>query len=818
MTGSDDSLEIGALVRRAVERSALPCGFDVVVSVDPLAGFADGAMLEWVLGALLRFSLSLQDRRRGSITIGITEGADLVRVSVSDDGPGLASLSRQWGSELTKIGRIVEAYGGTLAVASEPPHGTTIAFTWPRGDSRSARRGGEGMSKSIRVLIAEDSPDDAELLKRELRRGGFDVALERVETEPAFARALDEERWDLIVSDHNMPEFSGGRALEIYRERNLDVPFIIVSGTVGEDVAVESMRRGVHDYLIKGNLSRLCSAVERELREAENRRKTRELTSALEIGERRYRSIFDSASVSLWEVDLSRLRPWLAARGIDGATALAEYEARSADALVESAKEASVLDVNDTTLSLFDVVDEARMVGSFDRALAFGLTGLWRLILEAIAEGKTRILAETSATTSKGRTLQLLLSAHLPANEDELENVVLTVCDTTERSELEAQMRASQRMEAVGRLAGGIAHDFNNVLCVIQSYSGFLRERFEADEQASSDIAAIEDATSRAARLTSQLLAFGRRQVQQRTVIDLNGSIRDLSEMLPRLIREDVQIRTSLADDLGLVRADATQIEQVLMNLAVNARDAMPDGGVLTIETANAEIDEVYGAARDEAVPAGSYVMLAVSDTGTGMDEETRTKIFEPFFTTKAPGKGTGLGLSTTFGIVKQSEGFIWVYSELGRGTTFKIYLPRVRDSRPSPKPRIEASSVLTGSETVLIVENEDRVREAAARILERHGYRVLAVDRGSTALDLVRTGEEPIHLLLTDVVMPEMSGVRLSEHLGALQPDIKVVFMSGYTGGAIAQHGVLDEGAPLVQKPFSHDTLLEAVRRRLDG
>lgn len=388
--------------------------------------------------------------------------------------------------------------------------------------------------------------------------------------------------------------------------------------------------------------------------------------------------------------------------------------------------------------------------------------------------------------------------------------------DTTERNRLEERLRLSQRMEAVGRLAGGVAHDFNNMLTAIVGYSDLLLTEFAHDDPGRLDVDEIRKAAERAASLTRQLLAFSRRQVLQPKVLDLNLVVADMEQMLRRLIGEDVELVSVLEPTLGCVKADPGQIEQVIVNLAVNARDAMPRGGKLTIETADAELDEAY-ARQHVAVVPGPYVMLAVSDTGTGMDPEIQDRIFEPFFTTKEKGEGSGLGLATVYGIVKQSGGNIWVYSEPGRGTTFKIYLPRV-DEPAEPLPRREEpGSLPRGAETVLVVEDEPAVRELTARVLRGAGYTVLEAPGGEEALKWVESHRGAIHLLLTDAVMAGMSGRELAERIEATRPGTKVVYMSGYTDNAIVRHGLLEPGVALLQKPFTPIALARKVREVLD-
>jgi two-component system cell cycle sensor histidine kinase/response regulator CckA len=389
--------------------------------------------------------------------------------------------------------------------------------------------------------------------------------------------------------------------------------------------------------------------------------------------------------------------------------------------------------------------------------------------------------------------------------------------DVTERKQLEEQLRQSQKMEAIGQLAGGVAHDFNNLLTAINGYSGLALQCIDDNHPLKGYLEEIKKAGDRAANLTRQLLAFGRKQILQPLAINLNDVVTDMNKMLRRLIGEDIQLAAKLDPALKKTKADPGQIEQVLVNLVVNARDAMPQGGKLTIETLGVDLDQDY-AGRHVGVVPGTYVMLAVSDTGAGMDEDMQARIFDPFFTTKEKGKGTGLGLSTVYGIVKQSGGNIWVYSELGHGTTFKVYLPELAAGSQKTEAAIVESPMPGGSETILLVEDEEVVRGLARKILEHAGYSVLDANRGEEAVRVCLERAEPIDLLLTDVVMPETSGKEVADRLTGLLPGLRVLFMSGYTDEAIVHHGVLDSNVEFIQKPFTPAALVRKVREVLDS
>jgi signal transduction histidine kinase len=494
------------------------------------------------------------------------------------------------------------------------------------------------------LLLAEDSEDDATLLIRRLKQADYEVSFVRVESAEALERALDGHTWDVVISDYNMPSFSGLDALKIVRSRDSDLPVIFVSGSIGEDVAVGAMRAGAQDYVMKGNLPRLAPAIARELREVR------------------------------------------------------------------------------------------------------------------------------------------------------------------ERKRLRAQFLQAQKMEAVGQLAGGIAHDFNNLLTVITSYSDFLLEDLAVDDSRREEVVQIRSAANAATSLSRQLLVFSRSgDVLQPQVVPLNNIATEAVGLLKRLIGADIELVVNLEKETGSVEVDPSLLAQVVLNLAINARDAMPSGGKLIIETYNSDDD-------------GSRVTLAVSDNGLGMTAETQARMFEPFFTTKAPGKGTGLGLAMVYSVVRQYRGVLNVYSEVNVGTTFKIHLPRVAAATDGPRPGAQASDELRGSEVILVVEDAAAVRTVARQVLERFGYAVLEAPDGATALHLASRYHGNIDLLLTDVVMPGMSGRSLAAQFHQVRPTTRVLFASGYTDDAALHLGVLEEGVQYIQKPFTPEALARKVRLALEN
>jgi len=415
-----------------------------------------------------------------------------------------------------------------------------------------------------------------------------------------------------------------------------------------------------------------------------------------------------------------------------------------------------------------------------------------------------------------GRTFEVEIISHELSYAGQRVRLVVAQ-DISERRHLESQLRQAQKMEAVGRLAGGVAHDFNNMLMVIKGHTELLLSVLDSSDHLARKIEQIDRSADRASALTRQLLAFSRRQVLQPQVINVNSIVEEMGKLLPRLIGEDIELMLRLEENPGTIRADASQIEQVIMNLAVNARDAMPNGGKLIIETANVDVDHAYTVSHPLMKP-GTYVQLVVSDTGTGMDAGTQAHIFEPFFTTKEKGKGTGLGLATVYGIVKQSDGFIWVYSELGHGTSFKIYLPRIEQAAEHPAAPRASADLPMGTETVLLAEDEQDVREIAKQFLESGGYRVIEAKDGAEALELAARNNGNIQLLVTDMVMPGMTGQELAVRMQSEHPGLCVIFMSGYSEHAATDMANADPSVRLLSKPFSRSAILRAAREAIQG
>jgi two-component system cell cycle sensor histidine kinase/response regulator CckA len=649
------------------------------------------------------------------------------------------------------------------------------------------------MTRPLRVLHLEDNPRDAELVRHKLDVEGVACAIFLANSKDSFESALTRESFDLIISDYNLPGYDGVAALKQAQVTQPDVPVILISGTVGEEEAVKCLQVGATDYLLKDRLDRLVPAVERALQEAETRRIRRhtehallQREQALRDNEERTSFALAAARMGVWEIEFASNR-------MTWSDTMAPLFGLTPDAVPKTTGDFFRLIHPDDRRAAEESVERA-IAGERDYVVEF--RAIWPDASAHWVHGRAQ-----ASYDADGKPLRLLGIA----------------MDIDERKSLEDQLRQSQKLEAIGQLAGGVAHDFNNVLTVILGFSELLMERLCPDDPGCADLLEIKKAGARATGLTRQLLAFSRKQILQPKVLDVNALIGGMEPMLRQLIVEHVELTVSLTAQAALIKMDPTQLEQILVNLAVNAADAMPRGGKLTIETANVTLDEHYQQ-RHLPVTPGDYVMLAVRDTGVGMDEATSRRIFEPFFTTKDIGKGTGLGLATVYGIVKQSGGDIWVSSEPGRGTTFKIYLPHVPAGAPSSMERSsEPGGASRGSETVLLVEDDEAVRLLARVTLERIGYRVLQAGNPKEAARLAAEFAGPIHLLLSDVIMPESEGPPLLDRLVRVRPAVRVLYMSGYAGEAV-RHVLLVEGTPFLQKPFTPHALSQKVREVLDA
>jgi two-component system cell cycle sensor histidine kinase/response regulator CckA len=820
---------------------------------------------------------------------------------------------------------------------------------------------------TLKVLLVEDSPDDAVLVLRAIEKAGYIVSHTRVETEAGMAAALDAGPWDIIVSDHRLPQFSSFAALSLLQQRQLDLPFIIASGTIGEEVAVAAMKAGAHDYVMKGNLARLGPAIARELKEARTRAEGRRASAALTRSEAHFRSLIEHSSDMICVLDAEGRFRYISPSvtrvlGYEPATlhgtcafdlvsladvpgVLREFDAvfhgqiehgtgeyrflhadnswrilesigqrlvdppdgepaiivNSRDVTLRKASE-EALQQTEARLRLLNAISLHVKLGmTLDDVVAFAVTEIaahfpqYRVAygtldergglsvryglgtpalpfvagrtadlaasvegLELLGRGEPLIVEHVARddrlgtfgallrewnvnavllmSLRVGGRLRGVLSLASPEARTWRPHEITTLREVTDYLELaaaeteaqedrrraeaalklsEKQLRQAQKMEAIGRLAGGIAHDFNNLLTAILGYSELLLAEVREGNPIRRDILEIKQAGDRAAALTRQLLAFSRQQVLEPQILDLNAVVANMQHLLRRLIGEDVDLITYPESRLGRIKADPGQLEQVVMNLALNARDAMPAGGRLTIGTANVEL------AGDDALaagaPPGSYVRLSVSDTGTGMDAETQSRAFEPFFTTKDASKGTGLGLATVYGIVQQSHGFLLLTSEVGRGTTFRIYFPAVdAPSTAEPRPAPLAPVHESGVETILIAEDETAIRNILRTVLRRAGYRLIEAANGDEALESLREHGGCIDLLISDVVMPGLSGPDLAERVRAVQPNVRVLYLSGYSDVPIDDR-LATEATAFLPKPFTPAALTEKVRQVLN-
>lgn len=761
--------------------------------------------------------------------------------------------------------------------------------------------------KKLKILIVENNPQDAELCIYALKSGGLEAQVEVVENESDFRRYLSESSCDVILADYRLTQWTGIDALRLLKSLGRSIPFILVTATLGDEMAVECIKEGATDYVLKDQLARLPVAVRRALDEAASHRLRREALEELRRSEERYRLLFEHNPQPMWVYEILTLR-FLAVN--DAAIEHYGYSreeflsmtitqirpAEDVPALLESVhgasgpidkagvwrhrtKDGHVIFVEitecqlkfegkDAALILANDVSERRRAeealkkseAEYRSIIEGALYGIFQVTADGkllmanpafvkllgyayeaevlslsandvywnseerrstAAHWSNLVAGHTAKWKQKdGSPIFVRLAGRLIPPESSSRAAVYEVFveDITEHHKLEGQLRQAQKLEAVGRLAGGVAHDFNNLLMIIGSYAELIPKSVSDPAKLTRYTSQIAAAATRASDVTRQLLAFSRKQVLEPRVLDVNSLVTTFTKMLPRLLGEDVEMIVSPSSEVAKVKADPGQLEQVLMNLVINARDAMPQGGRLTIEIENVDLDGYISRRHGVEIPAGHYVMLAVSDTGAGMDAATKAQIFEPFFTTKERGKGTGLGLSTVYGIVKQSNGFIWVYSEPGRGSTFKVYLPRIVEPIPLSReiaPVAEQSA--EGSETILLVEDEAALREVTREFLQSKGYKVLDAGDADAALVICQSYTEVIDLLITDMVLPGQGGPELASAINQLRPNLRVIYLSGYTDRTV-NRSLMGPNAIFLQKPLSLAILTTKIRSVLSS
>jgi two-component system, cell cycle sensor histidine kinase and response regulator CckA len=582
---------------------------------------------------------------------------------------------------------------------------------------------------------------------------------------------------DALLLDIHAPDCQRLAAVSKIHAQFLALPIVALIPQGSETLGKQALAAGAAEYLVTETLS--PELLQKALRYATGLKRAE---SATRQCEQRFHDLFENAKDILFTLDL----------------------------------EGRITSLNKSAEEVMGWSKDEALQKNIKTLVAPEHFGLCNQMMRRIVQEEPLQHFEISMLRKDGRRAILETSARLIRSNGKKEGVQGIARDVTEHRQLENMVRQSQKLEAIGRLSGGLAHDFNNLLCVISGHAEMLSEHLELTDKAAKSVTQITKAANSAASLTRQLLAFSRKQVFHPQTMDLNGIVVETEKLLGRLIGERIELFTALDPALGSACVDPVQIEQVLVNLILNARDAMPQGGKLTIETSNVDLEEKHESIRSR-IPAGKYVMFAVTDSGCGMDEETQSHIFEPFYTTKGIGKGTGLGLATVYGIVKQSGGFIWVYSELGRGTSFKVYLPRVEKSLALPRPAKRKMEACRGTETVLLVEDAHPLRALIKEFLKDSGYAVLEASEGHEAIRIAGDFAGPIHLLLTDVVMPGLGGQQLAEQLTRIRPATKVLYMSGYPNDGIAHSGILAVGVVLLEKPFTREILSRRVRQVLD-
>lgn len=646
------------------------------------------------------------------------------------------------------------------------------------------------MKASLRILHLEDNPFDAEIVSATLAEDNIDCELTCVETREQFVTAIETKCFDLILADCTLPSFDGMTALAIAREICPETPFIFISGWLGEEVAIETLKSGATDYVLKNRMSRLCPSVRRAMQEVEQKKERRQAEEALQSSQRFAQQIADASPNLLYLYDVVNQKNAYVNHTVSKITHYSMEEIHGQ----KSSFLATLLHPDD----LDKVCEQVKQ---------------WETLKD---DEVTEVEYRLKRADNDWRWLHSSHTVFSRTPEGKPQLILGTAQDITERKRLEEQLHHAQKMESIGTLAGGIAHDFNNLLTAIIGNAQLGLANMADDDPAKDRFIEIEKAGKRAGELTRQLLIFSRRQKIERRLININDTIGDFLKMLHRIIGEDVEVRFLTDAGLPMVLIDPGQIEQVIMNLAVNARDAMAHGGQLIIEIHTVMLDDMYCNEHAFVTP-GPYVQIVISDTGSGMDAETQQRIFEPFFTTKEVGKGTGLGLATVYGIIKQHDGFIQVYSEVGHGTTFKIYLPMSKNSFTGVLPEVQTKPV-GGSETILLVEDEAGLRRLAREILSGLGYTVLTAEDGRQAIDIYNSSKDHIDLMLVDVIMPRMGGREVYERLQQMGSHIPVVFMTGYSTEMFQSNFIEDKGATLIQKPYSPISLGHKIREVLNA
>ena len=649
-------------------------------------------------------------------------------------------------------------------------------------ESSQEKQVGAMQSQSYQILLIGGDPFRTLAYAQKLREA--EDAAFGVEKEASWQSAMS--RFALSAPDSPLPDAvlwelpdHGSEALALLRDSASplwSVPFVVLVPEDQKSLRKQMLEAGATECLIKETLN--TELLPMVLRHAIERKRAE---NSIRQWEKRFDDLFENTKDILFTVDL----------------------------------EGNVTSVNKAAEEVMGWPRSEALEKNIKGLVAPEHTALCNEVMRRIVSDEPLQHFEIAMLRKDGRKVLLEVSARLIRSNGKKDCVQGIARDVTERRQLENMVRQSQKLEAIGRLSGGLAHDFNNLLCVINGHTELLTEALQPGDPGIRSVAQIRKAADSAAALTRQLLAFSRRQVFHPQVVDLNAIVTETEKLLARLIDEHIEFHTGLDPALGRVTVDPVQVEQVIINLVLNARDAMPKGGKVTIETSNVELEEDHQS-KCSQIPAGKYVLLALTDTGCGMDEETQNRIFEPFYTTKEIGKGTGLGLATVYGIVKQSGGFIWVYSEEGRGTTFKVYLPRVDSPLTEARPsrRIEINK---GTETILVVEDAEPLRALTTEFLTSSGYTVLEAANGDEAIQIAQSHGGSIDLLLTDVVMPRMGGKPLVEQMAQIRPHTRVLYMSGYPNDGIVQAGILSNGVALLEKPFTREILSKRVRQVLD-